>query len=72
MSIGPRLRQLRCSKGWSQEQLAAYAGISRGTANEVESGKTNASARVLEGLADALDVEVGDLFKRAGTTHRNG
>lgn len=72
MSIGPRVRQLRCARGWSQEQLGAYGGISQATVSMAETGKVNASARVLEGLADALDVEVEELFKRAGTTHRNG
>ncbi|MDP8953308.1 MAG: helix-turn-helix transcriptional regulator [Actinomycetota bacterium] len=62
--IGKEVRRLREKKGWSQAQLAVYAGSSQPTVNQIESGKRNPSTRTLEKLAEALDVEVGQLFPK--------
>lgn len=72
MTIGPRVRQLRCTRGWSQGQLAVYAGLCPTTVSMVEIGRVDASARTLAGLAQALEVEVGELFQKIDSTHRNG
>jgi transcriptional regulator with XRE-family HTH domain len=63
--IGREIRRLREEKDWSQAQLAVYAGSSQPTVNQVESGKRNPSTRTLEKFADALGVEVADLFPKA-------
>jgi transcriptional regulator with XRE-family HTH domain len=63
--VGEEVKRLRQAKGWTQEQLAVYAGSSQPTVNLLEAGKRNPSAATLEKLARALGVEVVDLFPKA-------
>ena len=63
--VGEEVKRLRRAKGWTQEQLAVYAGSSQPTVNLLEAGKRNPSAATLEKLARALEVEVVDLFPKA-------
>jgi transcriptional regulator with XRE-family HTH domain len=67
MSVGEEVKRLRQTKGWTQEQLAVYAGSSQPTVNLLEAGKRNPSAATLEKLARALKVEVVDLFPKPQT-----
>jgi len=67
MSVGEEVKRLRQAKGWTQEQLAVYAGSSQPTVNLLEAGKRNPSAATLEKLARALEVEVVDLFPKPQT-----
>jgi len=62
--VGEEVKRLRQAKGWTQEQLAVYAGSSQPTVNLLEAGKRNPSASTLEKLARALEVEVVDLFPK--------
>jgi len=68
MSVGEEVKQLRQAKGWTQEQLAVYAGSSQPTVNLLEAGKRNPSAATLEKIARALEVEVVDLFPKPQTS----
>ena len=63
--IGKEIKRLREERGWSQAQLAVYAGSSQPTVNQIESGKRNPSTRTLEKLAATFGVEVGELFPKA-------
>jgi transcriptional regulator with XRE-family HTH domain len=63
--VGEEVKRLRRAKGWTQEQLAVYAGSSQPTVNLLEAGKRNPSAATLEKVARALEVEVVDLFPKA-------
>ena len=63
--VGEGVKRLRLAKGWTQEQLAVYAGSSQPTVNLLEAGKRNPSAATLDKLARALEVEVVDLFPKA-------
>lgn len=65
--VGDEVKRLRQAKGWTQEQLAVYAGSSQPTVNLLEAGKRNPSAATLEKLARALEVEVVDLFPKPQT-----
>jgi transcriptional regulator with XRE-family HTH domain len=65
--VGEEVKRLRQAKGWTQEQLAVYAGSSQPTVNLLEAGKRNPSAATLEKLASALEVEVVDLFPKSQT-----
>ena len=62
--VGREIRRLRQAKGWTQGQLAVYAGSSQPTVNLIETGKRNPSAMTLQKLARALEVEVADLFPK--------
>jgi transcriptional regulator with XRE-family HTH domain len=65
--VGNEVKRLRQAKGWTQEQLAVYAGSSQPTVNLLEAGKRNPSAATLEKLARALEVQVVDLFPKPQT-----
>lgn len=58
------VRRLRQEKGWNQTELAFYAGLAPSVISEIETGKRNPSAGTLHKLAEALDVDVPDLFER--------
>lgn len=61
MKIDPgRLRQLRETRAWSQEQLAEVAGLSVRTVQRAESGGA-ASPETRMALAAALGMEPADL-----------
>ncbi len=62
--VGAEVKRLRQAKGWTQEQLAVYAGSSQPTVNLLEAGKRNPSAATLAKIAGALGVEVGDFFPK--------
>lgn len=63
--VGKEVRRRRKEKGWSQAQLAVYAESSQPTVNQIESGVRNPSTRTLEKIAQALGVEISDLFPKA-------
>ena len=64
MSIGERIRSLRQERGFSLTQLAAQAGLSKGYLWSLErGGATRPSVVVLEQIARALGVPVGDLLE---------
>jgi molybdate-binding protein/transcriptional regulator with XRE-family HTH domain len=59
---GARLRLTRQSRGFSQQQLAGMAGVSRQAVSAVEAGHSDPSLRVALALANALGVTVEALF----------
>ena len=59
---GARLRVLRQARGYSQQQLAGMAGVSRQAVSAVEAGHSDPSLRVALALASALGVTVEELF----------
>jgi transcriptional regulator with XRE-family HTH domain len=54
--FGDALRQLRNSKGLSQEDLAVCLDISRSHIGRLETGEKQPSLKMLFRLADALEV----------------
>ena len=60
--FGERLRELRKQKGLSQEALASATDLDRTYIGGVERGERNISLINIHRLAQALDVEAGDLF----------
>jgi transcriptional regulator with XRE-family HTH domain len=61
--LGANVRQLRKSKGMSQEELALEAGMKRSYLSDLERGTRNPSVRALGRLADALEVDAAELLK---------
>jgi putative molybdopterin biosynthesis protein len=59
---GARLRMARQARGFSQQQLAGMAGVSRQAVSAVEAGHSDPSLRVGLALARALGVTVEELF----------
>lgn len=64
-ALGKKIRQLRNSKGWSQEFLAEEAGMHRTYLWGIEQGVRNPSIRHLVQIADALGVSIASLFSPA-------
>src|SRR6202044_3281905 len=59
---GAVLRLARQARGFSQQQLAGMAGVSRQAVSAVESGLSDPSLRVALALAHALGLTVEELF----------
>jgi putative molybdopterin biosynthesis protein len=62
MISGAKLRFARQTRGFSQQQLAGMAGVSRQAVSAVESGQSDPSLRVALALAQALGMTVDELF----------
>jgi len=63
---GAKLRFARQARGYSQQQLAGMAGVSRQAVSAVESGQSDPSLRVALALAQALGMTVEELFGADG------
>ncbi len=61
----PSLRRVREGKFLSQQDLAALSGVSRVTISRLENGAEEARFVTLRRLAQALEVEPGELVKEA-------
>jgi molybdate-binding protein/DNA-binding XRE family transcriptional regulator len=59
---GSRLRLARQARGFSQQQLAGMAGVSRQAVSAVESGLSDPSLRVALALARVLGMTVEEVF----------
>ncbi len=55
------LKIIRKHRAMTQAELAKESGISRPYLTEIETGKKDGSLRAMKALAEALDVNVGDL-----------
>lgn len=62
IAFGKKLRTLRESAGYSQEQFADKAGLDRTYISGVERGKRNVSLRNIVKMADALTIHPSELF----------
>ncbi len=66
--IGPRVREIRESKGWTQDELATRCNllgwsISRGTLGKIEARVRRITDAEVALLAKALEVDVSELFR---------
>jgi transcriptional regulator with XRE-family HTH domain len=61
--LGWRVRQLRESKKWTQEILAARADLDRSYIAGIEAGLRNPSTKALAKIARALGVTLSQLFQ---------
>jgi transcriptional regulator with XRE-family HTH domain len=62
--VARNLRRLRRSRRLSQEELADQAGINRNYVGMLEREENAATVDMLEKLADVLDVDPIEFFKR--------
>ncbi|MBD3351144.1 MAG: helix-turn-helix domain-containing protein [Candidatus Lokiarchaeota archaeon] len=60
--LGNRVRALRISQGFSQEELALRVGVHRTYMGAIERGERNISLENIEKIANALKIEIKDLF----------
>jgi transcriptional regulator with XRE-family HTH domain len=69
------VKELRLASGVSQESFADSIGYARSYVSRIERGGANCSLDAIQVLADALKVEVQELFQSGSggkpTKHRN-
>ena len=61
--LGKRIKEIRKSKGLTQEQLSEMIDIETSSLSGIESGRFFPSLHVLEKIADVFDVELIEFFK---------
>lgn len=61
--VGRKIADFRISKGYSQESLAARAGLHRAYIGKIERGEKNVGIETLEKVTIALEVPLVELFK---------
>ena len=61
-TLADRIKSLRRSKRWSQEQLAERASIQRSYLADLERGYRNPSVRTLLKVANAIGLPISSLF----------
>jgi putative transcriptional regulator len=57
-----RLKVLRAERDWSQATLAAALGVSRQTANAIETGRYDPSLPLAFAIAKVFEVRIEDIF----------
>lgn len=60
---GMQIKRIREKREYTQEELADKVGVSRVTIARIEIGNRRPSLELLERLAKALKVKVGELLK---------
>jgi transcriptional regulator with XRE-family HTH domain len=70
--LAARIKTLRRSKDWSQEDLAEHASMQRSYIADLERGFRNPSVRTLLKIANALGVLVPTLLEDEGKVKRGG
>lgn len=63
VKVGQRIRLLRTNKGWTQEILAGHTGTGRVYVTELENGRKEICVRMLERIANALEVNMEEFFR---------
>lgn len=63
--VGQEIRRLREERDLNQAQLAVLVGTGPAAISRIETGKQNPNSATLSRIAQALDVEVADLFPKA-------
>jgi transcriptional regulator with XRE-family HTH domain len=61
IAFGKRVREVRKSKGISQEKLAEMAAIDRSYMGNIERGEKNITLKKAYEICDALGIEIKDL-----------
>jgi transcriptional regulator with XRE-family HTH domain len=69
-AFGRRLRKLRKTKGWTQDDMAHALGLNRSYLAEIEEGKMNPCLLNLQVIADGFGITMSTLFARLGGRRR--
>lgn len=62
IKFGNRIKELRLSQGYSQEQLAELSELDRTYIPGIEAGKRNVSLVVIEKLANAFKISLAEIM----------
>src|SRR5918992_251621 len=64
MHVGHEIRRLREAKEWSQAKLGVLSGTGPSGISQIETGRRNPSAATLQRIAEALEVDIAELFPK--------
>ncbi len=64
IKFGQRVKELRLTKGYSQEKLAEISDLDRTYMPGIESGKRNVSIVVVEKIAKAFNITISELLNK--------
>ena len=64
--IGNRIRDLRESKGISQQNLAAICNFEKANLSRIEAGRTNPTISTLYKISQALDITIAEIVDVEG------
>jgi XRE family transcriptional regulator, regulator of sulfur utilization len=64
--FGDAVRGFRLDKGITQQKLADDVGVDLSYLGEIERGRQNPSLAIIVSIANALDVTVQQIVKKAG------
>lgn len=59
--IGQRIRELRESKGISQQNFAAICNFEKANLSRIEAGRTNPTVSTLYKISQALEITISEL-----------
>jgi transcriptional regulator with XRE-family HTH domain len=62
LELGERLRAIRQLRRLTLREVAGVAGVSESFVSQLERGRSNASVATLQRLAEAVGIEISDLF----------
>lgn len=62
--LGKKIKYFREKKGWVQLDLELRSDINRTEISKIENGKKNIEFYTIVRLADALEIELIDLFRK--------
>lgn len=60
--IGKKIKEIRESKGISQQVLAAKCNFEKSNMSRLEAGKVNSTISTLQKVSNALEVDIVELF----------
>ncbi len=64
MNVGDKIKFFRTNKGLSQKEVAVSIGIDQAQYSRIESGKVEPTLSSIEKIAEALNIEVAELFSK--------
>lgn len=62
LKFGNNVRKFRISRGYSQEKLAELSGLHRTYISAVERGKRSIALENINKIANALEIDISNLF----------
>lgn len=68
MKVGKRIEELREKRGYSQNRLAEWAGVSQTHLRRVELGEADITVGHLRLICDALGISLKDFFSESDET----
>lgn len=60
--IGKKIKEIRESKGISQQVLAAKCNFEKSNMSRLEAGKVNSTISTLQKVSNALEIDIVELF----------